>query len=329
MNQTNCQELYRNYEQAVPETLKMLKEGLGITEISKHFGFQTDGFSTWLENNGYRKKRYHRTNNGFPKEVIRQAYEWCSSGMSVAEAARRLNVWRKKLSRQLKEEYDYHTPKDGKKRLDSNYFHEIDTKEKAYWLGYLAADGSNGVNGHIEFSQQAAFKSAVVAFKNAIHSQHKLQEKYVNGHLNYRISFIDKEMSKDLFTLGLTANKTYTLRLPKVPEAFIFDFFRGFMDGDGSINIRQQDGFVTVAFTSASYKMLEDIQATLKKYDIESHIYDTNVGRSSNDNWQLQILGKHAISFLDKCYENSTTKTRLQIKYEKYYFNCRPETKAV
>lgn len=46
------------------------------------------------------------------------------------------------MSGRLKRFYNFSVLPDGKKAINSNFFHDIDTEEKAYWLGFLYADGS-------------------------------------------------------------------------------------------------------------------------------------------------------------------------------------------
>lgn len=56
-------------------------------------------------------------------------------------------------------------------KLDINYFKHIDTEEKAYWMGFLYADGCVRKD---KVTLLLADKEPILAFKKAIKSGHKL-----------------------------------------------------------------------------------------------------------------------------------------------------------
>ena len=327
LNQRNCQELYKQYQEKALETVKRLDQGEPFYKIAKSYGFQKDGYRNWLANNGYYKKRLRKL--AFDEELIKEAHNYCLQGYSIAEAARKLNVNDETLAKDLKQLYDYKPLADGKKRIDDNYFENIDSNEKAYWLGFILADGYNG-DKNFEFSQCDKNKDAVAKFKEAIKSQHKISKKNVNGHIEWRINIRSKKLHNDLLNLGITSDKSYTALLPNIKDQYIPSFLRGYFDGDGSIYSRK-DALPIVSFTSASINLLKDIQKWLEKNQINSCIYEVNVGRSKNTNWGLFINTKIAAKFLNIIYKDSTENTRLDSKYDKYIsiLNCRPELKTI
>lgn len=327
LNQRNCQELYKKYEEKAQEAVKRLENGEPFYKIAQSYGFYRDGFRNWMARNGYYQKRSRKLH--FPVEIIERAYNHCLQGASIAETARLLSVNDETLAKDLKQLCGYKPLHDGKKRVNDSYFEKIDSEEKAYWLGFLVADGYNNGKGTIEFCQCDNHKDAVEKFRKAIQSQHKISEKIVDGHLEWRISIKSEKMSKDLLNLDIVPNKSYVAIFPQIEESFYPAFIRGYFDGDGCVYLQRK--LPKVDFTAASKKILEDLQLWLSKHNINSGIYRTNIGRTPNENWSLQINGKFAAKFLRIIYKNSTEDTRLDSKYNRYVniLNCRPEPKAV
>lgn len=67
---------------------------------------------------------------------------------------------------------------ENKIKMDETFFSVIETEEKAYWLGFIAADGCIRKNksGSYELSIHLAEKDIehLAAFKSAIQSDHKI-----------------------------------------------------------------------------------------------------------------------------------------------------------
>ncbi len=76
-------------------------------------------------------------------DTVDKAISDYTSGLSVVQAARKNGIGATTLTRYLHKQgidtscYDTH-----KYKFDTRYFSTIDTEEKAYWLGFIAADGS-------------------------------------------------------------------------------------------------------------------------------------------------------------------------------------------
>jgi len=133
-------------------------------------------------------------------------------------------------------DYDHcHTPIDRKK----DFFADIDTEEKAYWLGFLYADGC--VHSHnlgISLALHTKDIEHLSKLKQALNLKNKIQN--VKGHNTKRLEFTDKQMHTDLIKQGCIPKKSLILKPPEnVPDHLIRHFIRGLFDGDGSIYIRK------------------------------------------------------------------------------------------
>ena len=162
---------------------------------------------------------------------------------------------------------------------NKDYFNKIDTPEKAYWIGFLTADGYIttkyrwGVEIQIEDIKHLEKLNKALDSNITI----RIREKESFGKINKSCSltFKNKDMYDDLVNLGFTHDKSHEAKLSNlIPREFIIDFIKGIIDGDGSyINT---DKAKLVVLYSGSLIMLEDIQNILKEYNITSSIYNNN-----------------------------------------------------
>lgn len=126
--------------------------------------------------------------------------------------------------------------------FDHNIFQVIDSEEKAYWLGFIAADGclknyirtdSGNEAFRVSFNINIKDYNHMLKFKSFIHLLKDLRI----AHNQVRISLSSKKMFNDLVDKGLTPRKSLTLEPPKnVPEELIRHWIRGYFDGDGCIH---------------------------------------------------------------------------------------------
>lgn len=132
-------------------------------------------------------------------------------------------------------------PRTSKFPKDENFFETIDSEIKAYWLGYLYADGYvHAKTTNIELACKD--KEHLEKFRNSICKTAKIKKKIVilNGksYLNYRITISSVKLVNDLKKCGCYQNKSLTLKPPMaVPSNLVHHFIRGYFDGDGSTGI--------------------------------------------------------------------------------------------
>ena len=128
-----------------------------------------------------------------------------------------------------------------KVKIKQDIFQIIDNEEKAYWLGFIYADGCIGKGNGFELTLQERDKSHLEKLKSFIGWEGEI--KYRKIQKAYRITFRNKKFVKDLYNLGVHQNKSLSLEFPdlkQVPEHLIKHFIRGYFDGDGCIHYRKQ-----------------------------------------------------------------------------------------
>lgn len=118
------------------------------------------------------------------------------------------------------------------------YFKVIDTEEKAYWLGFLWADGCIYKNPEREeYALQLGLKEDDIEhirkFLRFMNSEKKILLTKDKG---CKITLYSKELVEDLINLGFKYRKSFQeelLHLEKIPSYLHKHFWRGCVDGDG------------------------------------------------------------------------------------------------
>jgi len=216
--------------------------------------------------------------------------------------------------------------KDEKSRIrykyNSDVFEIINTEEKAYWLGFIGADGCvhNKKDGgsRLKISLKLEDKPHLEKFNEFINGNvdikkiiNKIKDKAYNA---CEIVINSTKMCKDLINLGVIPNKTFNLALPKIKEEFYFAYIRGFVDGDGCLYCAvDKNGRLrhSMEIVGASLIILEEIKEYFKLHNITSQIYIKRKG-----NYKLMIYDKKSIlTFLKLFYLNSNI--YLNRKYDK------------
>lgn len=130
---------------------------------------------------------------------------------------------------------------------DHTFFDIIDSEEKAYWLGYLYADGYlYEPTSTLTFTQAEQDSEMVYKFKECLSATYpvliydenktKFYEREISCQKTYRINIKSKQITESLLEKGCMQNKTFKIAFPtkeQVPTKLISHFIRGYFDGDG------------------------------------------------------------------------------------------------
>lgn len=165
------------------------------------------------------------------------------------------------------------------KNVNEDFFKHW-TANMAYLLGFLLADGTFDITnrGGYYFGFHICDKDLLVSLRKVLGSTHKISERKVKiGELpRYRLQIGSKTMCQDLLNLGVVPQKTKQLTIPLIPHQFVFDFIRGYFDGDGNVwsgtinNKRVTPTHVLqVTFTSGSCPFLFALRSLLNENGIK------------------------------------------------------------
>lgn len=198
---------------------------------------------------------------------------------------------------------------------NSDFFTKIDNSIKAYWLGFLYADGYIDKN-TISICLKAEDKEHLEKFKKALEApNHKIHDKIQNGKHYVRIDIGDKKMVQDLWNLGCVQNKSLILTFPYqyLTENLYSHFIRGYMDGDGSLYWNKNSG-IHDDFR-LSFVGTKDMLIAIKNILGKDHLNLCPKGNVFN----LKINGnKTLIPILEYIYKDSYEEIELTRKKEKY-----------
>lgn len=125
-----------------------------------------------------------------------------------------------------------------KHNFNENFFEVIDTEEKAYWLGFIAADGcvyKNSNAWRLQINLQGADKKHLEKFQNSIKSDYKISEKNIKNSSVCQLKVNSKIMCMDLIKLGIVERKSLEVKFPNIKKELVHHFIRGYFDGDGNI----------------------------------------------------------------------------------------------
>lgn len=141
-----------------------------------------------------------------------------------------------------------------KYKFNDTYFSVIDTPEKAYWFGFISADGciidtnSNGSSHkRVKIALQRSDDEHLRKFRSCIQGNqpvtyHEVISKAKNIYsTECQIVIYSARMVRDLEQLGLYPRKTYSLPFPDsthLDDELMPHYLRGFIDADGSFTSR-------------------------------------------------------------------------------------------
>lgn len=129
--------------------------------------------------------------------------------------------------------------------IDDHFFDKIDTEQKAYWLGYLVADGcigkSCGTRRSLRLYLANKDRQAVECFAEDIKYGGKLRINKTKAQVG--ICFNNPFICNAIINKGYLDWKQGSARLLEhIPHDLVHHFIRGFFDGDGSVSKQNRKG---------------------------------------------------------------------------------------
>lgn len=119
--------------------------------------------------------------------------------------------------------------------FDEHFFDVIDTEAKAYWLGFIYADGNVSRNGRT-LRVLLAIKDVAHLEKLRVTLDHPAP--LLSTEKNTRLLVSSVHMGRRLQQLGIVARRgTWDSVFPQIPDHLTHHTIRGIFDGDGCANL--------------------------------------------------------------------------------------------
>lgn len=200
--------------------------------------------------------------------------------------------------------------------VDNQYFSKIDTPEKAWLLGFLAADGSISQDrNRIKIALSSIDKEILEKIREKVKIERTILDAETNnGFQVSELSWSSSQHKYDLSKYGIVPRKTYKgMRLPQLSEELQLAYFLGYYDGDGCF----KDDGKTCRLEICSYSpvILQDFAKLIEKvFKYNRQVYKD----PSRDNYYtITYSTEMADSILNKCY--SICNLHLNRKNVKYF----------
>lgn len=204
----------------------------------------------------------------------------------------------------------------------NDYFENINTRDKAYFLGLLAADGSvvwrknsNHITLELIAEDDYIIKRFVEYAKLDVWSTYDNRDESSR----YRIDFSSDKMCQDLAKYGIVQKKSHkdSIFIPEIDTRLIPHFIRGYFDGDG---IAKTSGYLGFCGSKTIIKQIHD-------YFVE--LYDVSNTKITFNRWNgIYYIqwGKKAdtMKIADVLYHDCVD-LYLRRKQEKIFSRLRPE----
>ena len=179
-------------------------------------------------------------------DVENRAVDGYLSGRTTIELGEELGISSSCVSGILKRNnINRRTPNETHRRhhFNQRFFQSVDSEEKAYWLGFITADGT--VHNHsytIRINLSSKDRSHLVKYcdslslnsQKIIDCKTNKKEDGTRREMSY-IPIQSKLMFDDLANLGISSNKTFSVNAWQGPHRLMGHYWRGVWDGDGSL----------------------------------------------------------------------------------------------
>ena len=224
-----------------------------------------------------------------------------------------------------------HLPKRVPYLIDESYFEKIDSVDKAYFFGLIAADGSmveNGNNHQMTISLQSEDKYILELLRTSMKAEVPVREyaqsyQRKDDYIYTQSRFVtgNKKICSDLIAHGIIPRKSKTLGalLQEVEESYKIDFVRGYFDGNGSIfksitSGTQEKNYITFRGTE---EILSDIKNYLEIGNTKIYFGKGSAEGTGTYTWRFGAK-KDIIKFKQAIYHENVGDFYLTRKKEKF-----------
>ena len=263
------------------------------------------------------------------RETIKKLY---SEGHGSPYIAKQLGMKTSAIASYISRHIGLRSCKEAARKYECNehFFDVIDTEEKAYWLGFMYADGfvsSHGYSKCMGLSISEKDRKHLEKFRSALKATNPIHE-YITGESGYKpgLKYVKLLITSDKLydgavSQGIVEHKTDIITAPDIPECLYKHFIRGYFDGDGCLaetNTERRHGFAVKILGT------EDLLDFIKDFILSNNISYKGKYYKRRANQTVSCLefggNRKVKKFLDLLYDDATV--FLERKHERYLKLC-------
>ena len=260
-------------QKEIESILNDYKNRVSIDEILNKYSISYNTF-------GYIRKKYKiPARTPLDEKIVEAASEKYMNGTPLRTVLEEFNISYPTIQRYFRKNgINYKSGKGRKHHFNENYFDEINSEHKAYWLGFLYADGNVGTTDktckapnrltiNISSKDRSLLKE-IISDLNAstIEIQDYIPDERTYGTSQMSIVYFNSvTLCNGLIKHGCIPNKTFNLDMPNdIPNNLMRHFIRGLFDGDGCITSSGSSSSTPVFKITGYDYFLAQIRAYMK-----------------------------------------------------------------
>lgn len=250
---------------------------------------------------------------------------------SLTQLQRKYGIRRQTIAEHLRKRGIEIINQQNRCRVDENVFDVIDTEEKAYWLGFMYADGNISSKGHrLEVNLSDRDVEHIIKFQKFLKLENniRIDAQGTSDRFKCRLSVRNKHLWEMLNEKGCVPCKSLILKFPNETvfssKNLIYDFIRGYCDGDGSLGMYPIKNTI---YCNLGFIGTEEFLIKLREFlGIPGTIRNKSCTNWANKAFELKYSGVGARKVARLLYENSSV--YLDRKYKIYENFCRFEEES-
>lgn len=291
-----------------------------VVETAKHYNVDRHTVTKYAKKYGIYKKKESILTPEQEQEIIQSYYK--NTGRVLAE---KYNVSISKIH-QIWSQAGLFGKTARVYTLDENYFQTINTDDKAYWAGFIAADGciyqpKDTRQDMLSISLKLADIHHLEKFASSIKTDKKIsivENSSRKGYFFCNLQLSSNKISQDLQKINILPRKTYNPKMPIISKELVPAFLRGYFDGDGSISRTiQENKLYAVSVTLVGFNpLITQLKEIIESYGIRMGITFDTKGKythpgfctiycknKKDKNNFLHLIYDDATIYLDRKYE--------------------------
>ena len=305
-------------------TNEFLKTEESIYNLSKRLNISSEEIIRQLKEDGF----LYAKKGANSKLIINLKYAadeyLANKELNIQEICKKYNVSHSTFPKYLKDYLGIKIEKRVKSNFNDKVFDCIDTEEKAYWLGFIFADGTISSD-PLKENKKKAYTFELSLKQDDINHLKKLKElletsrPIIKSENRCRLLVNSKHFWETLNNYGCTPKKSLTLQFPSEnifkEKSLIRHFIRGYFDGDGCISYSNSEHTILNMQLLGTKSFLQTLLNYLPE-EFKDLTLRHNHNNENEETYLINTSNKKAYRFFIYLYENS--KIYLDRKYSRF-----------